>query len=730
MSDIKRVLIVGGGYAGISVARVLCKKYKKRDDIEITIVDKNPFHTLMTELHEVAGMRTECESVQVPFLKIFGGTKVHIVTDTVVSIDFAAKEAVLSSSRLAYDHIVLGSGAQPDFFGIPGVKEHSLTLWSFADAIRIRRHLEDIWARAAAESDTAKRKNLLTFIVAGAGFTGIEMAGELLELKKSMCEKHHIDEKEVRVLVVEALGNILANLGESRRKKAVAYLEKKGCELMLNAAITEAAEGIISIKDGRKVEGATFIWTCGVMGSQFGASLGLESKRNRIFANANMRVEGKDNVWIAGDNLWFLENERPLPQIVETAHQTGEVVAHNIISAIDGGTPKAFKSNYHGFMVSIGGKYGVADVGIFKLSGFPAMAMKHMINLYYLFTIAGINQCWEYFKHEFLDIKDRRSIIGGFAEHKVRGYWPVLLRFWLGFSWVMEAVNKIGEGWLNFSLGSQSGWMFSKGVVQAGIAAASPASATSQVLFTTVQTDALSNVAASTGAAAVDATSQATAQAAGAATQVAGAATQWTTATVDATSQATAQVAGAATQVAGAVGQAATQWTTATVDATSQATAQVAGAATQAVTQTAHAANSAVRALGPFFDLTKSIFNTSGPVAAWFRTTFMDGLFVNIPFPVFQSMIVFTELGIGLALFGGAFTWWAAVASIGMCLVFTLSGMFRWDQLWFVFAAILCMGGAGRAFGLDYWIVRFAKKIWNGLKWVRAHHLYLDEPTK
>ena len=108
----------------------------------------------------------------------------------------------------------------------------------------------------------------------------------------------------------------------------------------------------------------------------------------------------------------------------------------------------------------------------------------------------------------------------------------------------------------------------------------------------------------------------------------------------------------------------------------------------------------------------------------------MDGLFVNIPFPVFQSMIVFTELGIGLALFGGVFTWWAAVASIGMCLVFTLSGMFRWDQLWFVFAAILCMGGAGRAFGLDYWIVRFAKKIWNGFKWVRRHHLYLDEPTK
>ncbi len=662
MSGSTRILIVGGGYAGITVAKKLEKKYRKRKDIELVLVDRNPFHTLMTELHEVAGWRTEPESIQVSYRKIFGGTKVKIVTDTVESIDFDAKTAKLTGSSISYDHIVLGTGADPDFFNVPGIRENAFTLWSFEDAIKLRRHFEDIWAKAAAESNPEKRRKLLTFAVAGAGFTGIEMVGEILELKKVMCRRHHIDLSDVRVVVVEALPHILSMLAASQRVKAVKYLEKHNCEILLSSPIIGAESGKINLKDGSSIEAGTFIWTCGVSGSHFAGSLGLEAKRNRIVADEAMRVPGKKNVWAAGDNLWFAEGGKPLPQIVETAHQTGEVLAHNLIASIDGGTELHFKSNYHGFMVSIGGKYGVADAGGIKTSGFFAMAMKHMINLYYLFTIAGVNQCWEYGKHEFLDIKDRRSIIGGFAEHKVRGYWLVPLRFWLGFSWIIEGVNKIGEGWLNFSLGSKSAWMFSQGIVQAGLPPVNAVSAASEW---------------EEGAEAIAETVQA-----------------------------------AAPAIADAV-SAASEWVD---EETVEAVSQGATAVTQA--------------LGPVLDMTKPIFSFNGPVSTWFRTTFMDGIFANLPYQGFQAMIVLMEIAIGLALFGGAFTWWAAVVSIGMCLVFTLSGMFAWDQLWFVFAAILCMGGAGRAFGLDYWIVRFAKRIWNGFKWVQRRFFYLDEPTK
>jgi NADH:ubiquinone reductase (H+-translocating) len=193
MGDKKRILILGGGYGGVWAGKILEKRYRKREDVEITIVDRKPFHTLMTELHEVAGWRAEPESVQVSFRKIFGAKRIECVVDSILKVDFEAKVARSSSREYPFDYILIGTGAQPEFFGTPGVQENSFTLWSFDDAMRIRRHLETIFERAAEETDAAARGRLLTFVVAGAGFTGIEMAGELLEYRDQMCEKHRID---------------------------------------------------------------------------------------------------------------------------------------------------------------------------------------------------------------------------------------------------------------------------------------------------------------------------------------------------------------------------------------------------------------------------------------------------------------------------------------------------------------------------------------------------------
>jgi NADH dehydrogenase len=236
--------------------------------------------------------------------------------------------------------------------------------------------------------------------------------------------------------------------------------------------------------------------------------------------------------------------------------------------------------------------------------------------------------------------------------------------------WVIEGVNKIGEGWLAWSTGSKSTWMFSPGVQQAGTAAAQA-----------VQS------AAASGADAVAAASEWAGNAATAVVQ-------------------TAQPA---------------------IDAASAASEWAGDAAGNAVSAGAEAV---ARSFGKIWDLTKPIFNPQGLVATWFRTTFMDGLASHIPFQVFQLMVVGTEIAIGLALFGGLFTWWAAAASIVMCIVFTLSGMFAWDQVWFVFAAFLMLGGAGRAFGIDCWVVPFFKKWWNGTRFARKHYLYLDNPSK
>ncbi|MDP2790963.1 MAG: NAD(P)/FAD-dependent oxidoreductase, partial [Rectinemataceae bacterium] len=613
--------------------------------------DMRPFHTLMTELHEVAGWRTDPESVQVSFKKIFGARRINVVLDKIEKVDFEAKKAFGTTGTYAFDYIVVGVGAEPEYFGIPGIKENSFSLWSFEDAMKVRNHVEHMYLAASKELDAEKRRRMLTFVVAGAGFTGIELIGELLEYRDVMCKKLYIDPKEVRVVNIEALPSILPILEEPLRAKAEKYLTKKGCEIKLGQAIIGAEPGKILLKSGDIFETETFIWTCGVKGSSFAGSLPLPmGKRNRIECDKFMRSTQYPNVYLVGDNSGFMmDNGKPIAQIVESAHFTAETAAKNLIADIDGGEHHEFKANYHGFMISLGGRYGVANAMNIKSSGFIAMAMKHFINMFYLFTIAGFNQVWEYAKHEFLDMKHDRTFVGGFLSYKVRGYWPLLLRMWLGLMWLFEGINKIGEGWLNFAKGSSSSWMFSPGVTQAGIKAAEVTSAASAA---------------------------------------------WEEGSTEAVVETVTAASGA--------------W-----DAAAEVT-------TEAVEKT----------FKVVWDLAKPIFDPQSGLVTWFRTTFMDGIFAFLPFSLFQIMIVVMEIAIGLALFGGCFTWIAAVASIAMCVIFTMSGMFAWNQLWFVFAAIVMMGGAGRAFGCDYWVVPVIKRWWNGTKFARNWHFYGDDPTK
>jgi NADH:ubiquinone reductase (H+-translocating) len=718
MSQKTRIAILGGGYAGVQAAKVLERRLGSRNDIEISLIDKNSYHTLMTELHEVAGGRAEPESVQISFRKIFGGRKVSLVMDRIRTIDFQKRQLISEGGTYDYDYLVLGPGGEPEYYGIPGIKEHAFTIWSFDDALKIRRHIEDCFRMASAEKDPQKRAELLTFVVAGAGFTGIELAGELKDQRRVLCRRYCIDEKDVRVIVVEALDAIIPNLPVKLQRTAERYLTRRGVQIMLRSPIIGAEKGRVLLARDQSIATRTFIWTCGIQGCEFAANLAvtkgkctnrmcrfattqgtcgvkdctfskdryIEGKRGRLLANEYMQSVDYPNVYIVGDVCWYLEGKRVVPQIVENAVQTAETAAHNIEAQITGAAMHAFKSNYRGIMVSLGTFSGVAHVMGISLTGIFAIAVKHMINVIHLLGVAGINQVWEYVKHEFLDVKNERSFIGGLAAYKLRGYWPLLLRLWLGFMWVVESTNKMTEGWLDFSTGqSKTGWMFSKGVIQAGLKAAA--------------TSAASGAGAATGAAA------------GAAATSAASAASAAPAAVSAASAA-APAAAAATSAASAAAPAAAAATSA---------ASAAGAAAGAAAPAAH---------GPWLDTAKTILDPNSGLVTWFRQTFMDGIFAYLPYSWFQVFIVMVELLIGLALFGGVFTWWAAVVSIGMCIIFTLTGMFAWNQLWFLFAAIVMMGGAGRAFGLDTWIVPFFKRWWNGTRFARRTHFYADEPTK
>lgn len=452
----KNIVVVGAGYSGVSATKFLAKKLKRDNDVQITLIDRHSYHTMMTELHEVAGGRVEPEAIQYDLQRLFARQKnVQLVTDTVTGIDKENKIVTTKLGSYAFDYLILGMGGEPNDFGTPGVKEHGFTLWSFEDSVRIREHILKTVAKAAIEPDATVRRAMLTFVVCGSGFTGIEMIGELVDWKARLAKEYKLDPSEFSLKVVEAMPTILNMLGRNDAAKAERYLKEQNVELVLNAPIIEVAADHIKLKDGSMVPTHTLIWTAGVKGTTDAADFGLEVARgNRLVANEYMEAKGyeENNIYIIGDLVFYEEfPNTPTPQIVQAAEQTGHTAAANIVADIKGGEKHKFKGNYQGFMVSIGAKWGVANLfNKIHLSGFLAIVMKHIVNLKYFFDIRSGYYMFQYMMHEFFHIKDDRNVTRGHSSRYGNVLWSVPLRVFYGLVWFIEAAKKIvGEGsWL------------------------------------------------------------------------------------------------------------------------------------------------------------------------------------------------------------------------------------------------------------------------------------------
>ena len=269
---LKKVVILGAGYAGVLTAKKLAKQVKKRElkDVEITIVDKNPFHTMLTELHEVAAQRVEEDSVRISLKQVFAGRRVKVVQDTITELDFERQTITGGEGALPYDYLVLSSGSKPTYFGTPGAEEYSFTLWSYDDAIRLREHIMDMFRAAEAETDPAKKREFLTFYVVGLGFTGVEMMGELAELVPSLCGRFELDPSLVALVDVDMLERACTVMPERLGAQIVRRLEKMGVDVRFKTYIKGVGEDYIEFDRGNGLEREkthTVIWTAGVEGS-------------------------------------------------------------------------------------------------------------------------------------------------------------------------------------------------------------------------------------------------------------------------------------------------------------------------------------------------------------------------------------------------------------------------------------------------------------------------------
>jgi len=661
-----KIVIVGAGYSGVLTAKKLAKKFRGNSDVSITIIDKNPFHTMLTELHEVAANRVDEYSIKMDLKKIFAGRGVNVVHDNVIRIDFKNKTVRGKNCNYEYDYLVIAAGSKPTFFGIPGVEEHSFKLWSYQDAVDLRDRIHNFFGKAACETDPNVKKRLLTFYIVGAGFTGVEMAGELAEYVPVLCRKFEIERDMVTIRLVDMLDRVVPNLSEKLSSKVRRRLEKMGVEVILNTGVVAVGEDWIETRTNDKIthsDAGTVIWTAGIESSDITAQAAKElesEKRGRIKVDPYLRSLSDDHVYIVGDNMFYIPEgeEEPVPQMVENCEQSARTASHNIYAQVTGRDGmKAYKPKFHGIMVSVGGRYGVASVGTpgrkFDLPSFFAMFVKHFINIVYFMQVLGWNKVVSYMKHEFFTVRNCRSFVGGHFSNRTPSFLLVPLRVWLGAVWVFEGIRKIAEGWFNKPMLAE----FFK-------------NANSWYNKILNQGD---GTAAATVRAAADAVSSSTPGAEGAAGGV---------------------VQGAGTVIFN-------------IDFLGWFRA-VFVSGKELVEST----------------ISDFAFKLDIAPVNWIINKFVlasDGMQMFM-----QISIVTAEILIGLALIGGLFTFLAAAASLVLQAMFVTSTGLYLNTLWMIFAGIAVLIGGGRIFGLDYYVMPWLKNNWRKIPLVRRLYVYND----
>lgn len=443
-----KVLIIGGGYAGVEAALTL-SKLKKKKDIEITLVDRNDYHTLLTELHEVAGNRISEDGIIIPFDRIFKYTDVNAVMDNVTGYDFEQHKVMSESKTYDYDYLVMAMGSKPNYYGITGLDEHAFTLWSYNDAVRVREHIISCFKLARQENDEGARRRLLTFVVAGAGFTGIEMIGELAIWVKKLCRENDVNREEVRLLVVDMLPRVLSVLSEKNSKKTHDYLvDKLKVEVILNSAISDVSSA--GFKSGEIfISTATLIWACGVCAVDDVAKFDIEKINGRRLKVDDYCETVHKNVFAVGDLSGFKgAREIPFPAMVENAIQTAHGVAVNIINDLNKKPRAKVEVKMHGVMVSVGNYFAVSDIMGREFGKVMSILMKFLVNIHYLWEITGFYGIAKYLYHEILERKQNKNIVEEHYSVRNQTWWMVPARIFLGAIWMYEGIKKIGDGWL------------------------------------------------------------------------------------------------------------------------------------------------------------------------------------------------------------------------------------------------------------------------------------------
>ncbi|MGH8952582.1 MAG: NAD(P)/FAD-dependent oxidoreductase [Acidimicrobiia bacterium] len=396
MSRLPRVVVIGGGFAGINAVKAL-----KRVPVEVTIIDRRNFHLFQPLLYQVAAAALNPSDIAYPIRSVFRRQRnvTGILLAEVVGIDVESRQVTLDDgATVPYDYVILATGATHSYFGNDQWADFAPGLKTLEDAVTMRQRVLSAFERAEREPEEADR--LLTFVVIGGGPTGVELAGALVEIAVHSLgdEFHAIDPARARVILVEGAPHVLPVYPETLSESARRQLETLGVEVVTGTLVEQIDDDGVTLSNGQRIDAATVLWAAGVQASSLGALLGTDvDKSGRVKVGEDLTIPGHPEVFVVGDLAQYPD----VPGVAPAAMQMGRHAGRMIGADLSGRERSPFRYRNKGSLATIGRARAVADFGLVRFGGFFAWVAWLAIHIFYLIGFRNrllvlVSWAWSY----------------------------------------------------------------------------------------------------------------------------------------------------------------------------------------------------------------------------------------------------------------------------------------------------------------------------------------------
>lgn len=398
--DDRRVVIIGGGYAGTTLAVRLGNVLRERngDRPDVILIEPNPCQEALSELDLVAVGPERPEFCELWLPVVLKDLPVRTCFNRVEAIDPGRNVVVTTGGHeVRYWRAVVCTGAVPRVPPVKGLAERALTMWSVSDAQELQQAITRQLKLAARLPEEHLRREALSFTVCGGGATGVEIVGTMGQLLPKRATEAGLQREEVSIHLVEGRPDILYDLPESQRLRAVERLNRLGVEVVTGSMVSEVTDTEVVLSDGRSLPSSVIVWCGGAAADPHASEWGFTMDNSgRLIATDDLKAEGYDNVYVLGDVAAFRDPQthKTLPMLAQFAIREAEHTCGNLMRELRGEPTRPFHPHIHGEFVSVGPSWGIGWAGRFKLAGIPAIIMKRLTYVLYWWQVGGARLAW------------------------------------------------------------------------------------------------------------------------------------------------------------------------------------------------------------------------------------------------------------------------------------------------------------------------------------------------